>query len=451
MNETPSVILTKQKVKNQQELSSFVTKKVKHSLEKKNDKNRESDSTPTKIDQSMKKNLVDKDIEASLHSMTPKSTRLISSSGDDSREKFDRTIQRQRKILIEGLKDHLNSGGSTRVNCLRLSTCSVNSKDETKTLAEKSNKDKMHIMTIDNSDSRPNTCSNTKNPKSITSTCSEKFKYNSKKTAEKSISDDVHSSIRNSDLRSNHHDNAFSPKLITSMNSIVTNTSNENEDFTISRTSIENLQTPTNDDAESSNRLDTSDYLLNIVSHCQQSKIGKLTPLQQSMRRVNIDLEASIHNNDDRTISSEADSKSKKSSCILLKRFWNKMKSYQIENNVVNCGSFSFATFKDHGVIFLKHTYNSFSAIPVLGKIVAKAVTRTSKETMVALITLVFTMMTTIYPTVPRCNCGIASLLVVLSTLLVSFAQLRDNIYNLVTGIIFISYFVHFCNLEFKS
>jgi hypothetical protein len=191
----------------------------------------------------------------------------------------------------------------------------------------------------------------------------------------------------------------------------------DHELFTISRSSIENIETP-NDKSESHH--DSSNYLMRIVNHCQ-SAAGKLTPKSSKYK-----------NSDDLPMSTKMKRitpvrvNEKSSSGIEIKK-----KDSQTLKFDFSCGILSNLQMEKYVQILLKNSLRAKQfcmkyflhvkdVAPIVIRIVVKSATQTSKQTFLATTSLLFSMIASLYPTVPRFNCGVSAFLLILNTTTVS-------------------------------
>ncbi len=192
-------------------------------------------------------------------------------------------------------------------------------------------------------------------------------------------------------------------------------TSKDDDLFTISRSSIENIET-SNDKSES--HYDSS-TLMRIVNHCQ-SAVDKLTPKRS---KYEIDNDHSISTKMEQVTPVWVNDKS--SSRIEIMNEHSKTRKFDF-----CCREIPNLQIKKYVKLLLenssrakqycmKYFFRVKQMTPIV-KIVVKSTTKTSKETLLATTSLLFSMIASLYPTTPRFNCGVSMFLLFVNTIIVS-------------------------------
>jgi len=202
--------------------------------------------------------------------------------------------------------------------------------------------------------------------------------------------------------------------------------------FTIrSRASINSLCTPTRSSPENEEGVE---FLSSIVKHCQSAK-SKLTPMRKDRDaaiNTTSTLETEHHGDEER--GSQGTNESSKPSVPKEAR-------NRCERMLSSCSqvlSKTFAVIRPSGNNLRHEARQKARALEtkakqMVGKVMStmritiKCVVETQQEQMLAFLSLAISMVSNIYPTVPRCNTGLTAMILFYSSLKVSSEYVNDT------------------------
>jgi len=298
--------------------------------------------------------------------LTPKQNTLTPS---------DEIIQSRRKLLIVGLKEHLNS--SKESNGCKDSYLDENEHDDTN-------------ASFDDDTTEPLVITPNRSNHVASTSC-------------------MH--------QNENTGNALVKSL--SIQQTPTELVSEDEEFTISRSSIENFVKTSIDTKEPTK--DPSSYFSRIIKHCQSS-INHFTPsrvLKQTLNGTpsNSSQNSNVMKNREST-DYQVNVNTGKIRTGVSAIFTNISGNQAIKHVSISLDCLGEGI--DKATNFLYTAQSSLKSKLVIGKIIIKSLVRASKLSIVANISFLISMITSLYPTTPRINCCMFGLLFIISTKQVS-------------------------------